>query len=310
MKKAILVSALLALVTSTWAQQQAAPQQRQPQQQAPPAAPGAQSTSPVAKQPQPKSQAEIQALQAMFQAPDTDSRIKAADEFIAKFADSDFKALANMVLAESYGQKGDNDKRIIYAERALEADPKSYMSMLMLANAIAGGTREHDLDREEKLGRAEKYAHDAMDIVKAAPRPRPDITDEQWAQAKKEFEAQGHEALGMVAMVRKKHDVAIQEFTTAAGQTANPESTAPIRLGQAYAAAGKLDEAIAQFDKVIANPATPAQFKQYAQAQRAAALQKKGGAAAPATPPAGTAAPAAGTQPAPAPAPAPAQPKP
>ena len=42
------------------------------------------------KQPAPKSQKEVDALNAMFQATDNDGRIKAANELLTKFADKAF----------------------------------------------------------------------------------------------------------------------------------------------------------------------------------------------------------------------------
>ncbi len=259
-------------------------QQQQPAAQPAPAAPPA-STSPVAKQPQPKSAEELQALQAMFQAPDHDARIKAADDFVAKFPSTEFKAFALMIAAETARQKNDHEKAIIYAERALEADPQNYMSMIILAGELAGTTREHDLDREEKLKRAEKYANQSLDLLKEAPRPRADVTDEQWAAAKKEFESQAHVALGAAHMVRKNCDGAISELTTATG-IATPDPAAQIRLGMAYSQCGKQDDAIGVFDKVIAAADVPAPFKQFAQQEKQKAVQKKGGAApaAPAAP--------------------------
>src|SRR5437879_6516137 len=111
-----------------------------------------------AKQPAPKSKEEMDALQAMIQAPDADARIKAAENLVTKFADTDFKALAFYMEAVSYQQKNDYEKMIVSAERSVQADPKQYAALLMLARGIAQRTREFDLDREEKLTRAEKYA--------------------------------------------------------------------------------------------------------------------------------------------------------
>jgi tetratricopeptide (TPR) repeat protein len=152
------------------------------------------------------------------------------------------------------------------------------MAMIILASELAGTTREHDLDREEKLKRVEKYANQSMEILKTAPRPRPDVTDEQWAGAKKEFEAQARVALGAAHLVRKNCDAAISEFTAATSVPA-PDPAAQIRLGMAYSQCGKQDEAIAMFDKVIAATDLPPAFKQYAQQEKQKAVQKKGGAA-------------------------------
>lgn len=298
MKKRFLVRALLALATAGISF--AAPQA----QQAAPAAGG----TPVAKQPRVKSQAEGQALQAVFQAPDLDARLKAAEEFLSKYADSEFKSFALMLEAETYRQKNDYEHTIIYSERTLEADPQNYMAMLLLGSTIAQRTREFDLDREEKLGRSEKYAKAALELLKAAPKPRPDVTDEQWNQAKADFTAQAHEALALAAMARKNYPAAIEEFKTAVASGSTPDPATQVRLGAAYNLAGKYDDAIAVLTKVMETPEIHPQIRQIAQAERARAIQAKGGPAKPAAAPAAST-PAAAPAPATAPA-APAAPKP
>ena len=240
-----------------------------------------------AKQPQPKSQKELDAINAMIGAQDPDSRIKAADELVTKFADTDFKSLAFYVKAFSYEQKGDQDKMIIFAEQTVEADPKHYMAMLMIARGLALRTREHDLDKEERLGKAEKYAKQAMELVKTAEKPNPQVTDEQWVGAKKDFESQGHESLGIIAQARKKYDVAVSEYKLAYEGGSQPEPALLVRMGQAYNLGGKYDEAIVELNKVLGDEKASAQIKQFAQAERVRASQaKNAGAPKPAAPPA------------------------
>ncbi len=252
--------------------------------------------STAAKQPQPKSKGEVEALQALFNAGTPDARIKAGDELLTKFADTEFKPIALFFIAASYEQKGDFDKMTVYAERTLEADPGNYNAMLMLARNLAQRTREHDLDKEEKLTKADKYAHQAETALKDAAKPNPQITDDQWNTAKKELNAQVHESLGLSAMVRKKYDVAVTEFKTALENSQEPATS--VRLGAAYNQAGKYDEAIAVLDKVMAQPDVNPQIKQFAQAEKVRATQAKNGPAKPATPPPGaTTPPAGGTTP-------------
>jgi tetratricopeptide (TPR) repeat protein len=272
-----------------------------------------QPAAPPVKQPSVKSAAEGQALQAIFQTADAPTRIKLATDFVVKFADSDFKALVLMVTAETYRQQNDYANMIIYAERTLEADPNNYMAMLLLASGIAQRTREFDLDREEKLGRVEKYANATMELVKTATKPNPQMTDEQWAQAKVAFNAQAYEALAMAAMARKNYGLAIAEFKTAIELSKPPDPATQARLGTVYIKAEKYDEAIAILDQALAAPDIHPQVKQYAQAERLRAIQAKGGPAKPAAPPPAAPAPAAtpapAAPPAPAAAPAPAEPK-
>ncbi len=287
MKKVTLAAAMLmasSLIVFGGQKQQAAQPAQAPTAEAP--------QSPVAKQPVPKSQEEVQALQAIAQAPDADTRVAAVENLITKFADSEFKAWALMAAAATMKDSNKHDKAIIYAERALEADPQSYMAMIILSSELADTTREHDLDRDEKLARVEKYATKAIEIVKAAPRPQPGITDEQWAAGQADLIAQAHGALGAARMVKKDCDGGLPELT-AAVSVPNPDPRSQLRLGMADTDCGKPDEAIAIYDKLIASDLPPV-FKQFAEREKQKAVQKKGGAAAPA--PAASAAPAAQPQ--------------
>ena len=129
------------------------------------------------KGPAPKSKGELEALQALQAAGnDPDKAIAASENLITKFADTDFKAVALYIEADAYQRKGDFDHMVIFAERALEADPKDFRAMIMLANHYATHTRENDLDREEKLGKSEKYANQVIDLMKTATKPNPQIT--------------------------------------------------------------------------------------------------------------------------------------
>lgn len=227
------------------------------------------------KQPKPKSQKEVEAIQAVFGAQDPDARIAAAESLIVKFADTEFKSLAMYIATVSAEQKNDTEKIMIYGERTLEADPKNYGAMLVMARALASRTREFDLDKEDKLSKATKLANDALGMVTTAPKPRPDIPDEQWEAAKKDFAAQGHEAKGLAAMVRKKYDEAITELKMASDLQQQKDPATMVRLASVYTDAGKYDEAIALCDQISAMADAPAQIKQVAsQTKMKAAMAK------------------------------------
>jgi tetratricopeptide (TPR) repeat protein len=236
-----------------------------------------------AKQPQAKSQKEVDAINAIFNTQDPDGRIAAAESLLTKFADTEFKAIALQLAADAAMRKNDFEKMVIYSERTIEADPQNYGAMLMLATGTAQKTREFDLDKEEKLQKAEKYAKRAMEIIPTAPKPRPDVTDEQWTGAKNDAMGQAHEALGLVAMVRKKYDVAVTEFKTSTEITPSPDPATQVRLAAAYDLNGNPDAAIAVLDKLLATPDLNAQIKQVAQNERATAVKIKTGAAKPPT---------------------------
>ena len=230
------------------------------------------------------SKGEYEGYVAMHQATDADSRIKAAEAFLAKYSDSQFKAEAFYMIAISYESKGDNAKAVAYAEQSVTANPKFYTALLFMAKSTVAKTREFDLDKEEKLTRAEKYATDAIELALVAPKPNPQVPDAQWEGIKKDYAAEGHLALGMAAAVRKKYDVAIKEYQKSIELGSTPDAAVMVRLAQAYNLDHKYDEATAMANKVIAMTDVNPTVKSFAQAERARAAQGKAGPAKPADP--------------------------
>jgi tetratricopeptide (TPR) repeat protein len=235
----------------------------------------------------PKSQAESQALTALMQAATPDASIAAAEDFVVKFPQSDFKALAYLAEAQSYQQKNDYDHLVVAGEQSLESDPDDGVKvqvLLLLARSIALKTGEFDLDREEKLTKVEKYAGGAIDMLKTMPKPNPALPDAQWEAARAELTAQGHEALGLDQMVRKEYQKAVVEFKAATEISKDADPSFGVRLANAYDKAGKFDDAVAACDKVLAVPNLHPMIKQAAEAERARALKLKSGAPAAAKP--------------------------
>lgn len=245
------------------------------------------------KPPQPKTQEELKALQAMLQATDPDTQIKAAENVVENFADSDFKSIALEIIAANYERKGDFSKAVVFGERTLEADPSNFDAMLVLAREYTKNTHDTDFDKEDKLKKAEKYTNDAIAAINAASKPNPKLTDDQWVEAKKDYTADAHSVLGQIALVRKNPDLAVKEFKIAVDGAANPDPATYVRLAQADNLTGNYDDAIAAAEKAMKAPSAAPAVKQFAQAEKVRAVQKKGGAnpganAPAATPPAGT----------------------
>jgi tetratricopeptide (TPR) repeat protein len=261
--KRIILTGILALATgvsSLLAQQaqQAKPQQGQQQ-------PAAQPQQQEQLVPGTKSKAESDAVIAMVQAQNNpDAMIKAAEELLTKYSDTVFKEQALYMQAIGYQQKGDLDRAQIFAEKVLETNPKNFQASLMLGGLLAQRTRENDLDREEKLQRAEKHLTGTIETLKTAPKPNPQLTDEQWEEGKKFITAEAHNSLGLIALTRKKYDVAIAEFRTA--NEGDPQPAYQVRLASALLSSGKVDEAVAIVDKLLADPQLHPQIKNVAQA--------------------------------------------
>src|SRR5271169_6758588 len=115
------------------------------------------------KAPSPKSPAEgkaVMALQSAGGSNNPDDMIKAADELLTKFTDTDYKEWALSMEAKAYQMKGDAEHAQVYGQQALQANPKSYSMMLLLGEVIALHIGDHDLDRQDKLTAGAKYLTD------------------------------------------------------------------------------------------------------------------------------------------------------
>jgi uncharacterized protein HemY len=216
----------------------------------------------------PKSPKEQEAVVAVMKATTPDEKIAAAENLLTKYKDTEFKSYALLQAAQAAQMKRDPAGAIQYGNRAIEADDHNFQALLLVSGLLAQSTREFDLDKDEKLGRATKMANDAIAAVNAAAKPNPALTDDQWTGIKKDMVSQAHDTLGMVAMVNKKYDNAIAEFKNSIEAAATPELATSVRLAAAYTNTGKFDESMALLDKVSTEPGAPEPVKKAAQNEK------------------------------------------
>lgn len=225
-----------------------------------------------------KSKKEGEALMAIQNATDVDGRLSAIEKLLTGFADTEFKVVVLEMATELATMKNDPVQITIYAERTLEADPNNLVALTQLAKSTAMGTREFDLDKEEKLTKAEGYAKKVLTLAPTTKKTTAMLTDEQFAARVKDSVSQAHEALAQSALIRKKNDLAIEEYKLALETASMPDPATMVRLGVAYNGMQKYDEAIAILDKAIA-ASDNATVKQIAGQEKVKAATAKAAAA-------------------------------
>lgn len=240
-----------------------------------PAPAGAVGATGAPKGPHPKSAAENNAVLAMLKSPDPDSQIKAAEDLLKTYPDTDYKPQAWLVEAQAYNDKRDYTKAKSFGEQSLDADPTSYTTLLLLADVYSRSAKSTDLDLNDSLAKVDKYAKQALALLAAAKKPKEDLSDADWEAAKKDEESGAWLSLGFGAVLSKKFDDAKTDFQKGIDMSPNPLEM--LYIERAYADAKRYDDAIAWADKAAAAPNVPANLKQIAgnDKARAQALKAK-----------------------------------
>ncbi|MGD0578816.1 MAG: hypothetical protein ABSC08_07800 [Bryobacteraceae bacterium] len=226
----------------------------------------AQTANPIL--PKAKSKKEQDAVSAMYKAQGPDAQIAAAQDLITRYADTEFKGSAFYVMAFASDLKRDLINVVVYGEQSVAADPMNFGSMALMSRAIAQSTKKYDLDKAEKVARAQKLGKDALELAKKAPKPNSKMSDQEWAAAVSDMVSPAYEGMAYAAMVDEKYEECAADLKLGLDDSPRPDPALMVRAGFCYRLAKKYDEAVAMLDKAIADPNSVEQVKQ-------AAIQQK-----------------------------------
>jgi tetratricopeptide (TPR) repeat protein len=134
--------------------------------QNPPAGQAAGTAAPQGKRPpQAKTQPEFEAYKAAIAQTDPAALEKAADDFAAKFPDSELRPVLYKAAMQHYQQANNAEKMVEMARKALSYDPDDPEALLGVAQVLAERTRDTDLDKDQKLAEAKKDAEHSLATV-------------------------------------------------------------------------------------------------------------------------------------------------
>ncbi len=257
----------LLLAAATMAAAQARPQYQIPHPTAPPPAqsgdqnqspsnaPSASSASPQTqpghKLLQAKSQDELKAYQDAMSKTDPAQMEAAADAFAAKYPGSELKAALFVRAMNLYGQANNSEKLIELGRKAIAADPTNPVSLVQVGAALVEGTRDTDMDRDQRLAEAAKDAQGAVDNISQMMVP-PNASAERIAAVKASILTMAYDTLGMVDLNKKDPAGAEQQFLKAVDASkAQPEAVVFLRLSVAQDQLKKYPEALDSANKAL-----------------------------------------------------------
>ena len=217
MNRAAIVIAVLWISACAWAQDKPASQSA-PTAQAAPTAQGK-------RAPAAKTQPEFDAYKAAIQLSDPAAAEKAAEDFSAKYPDSELRVVLYKSAMQKY--QANADKMLELAQKSLAIDPDDPEALVTASQVLAEKTRDTDLDRDQKIAEAKKDAERALVTVDSDV-PTAGFPPEKIDQFKRFVRSEAYAILGTLASNAKNYTEA--ETNLRKSVEAFPEQVDPVAV--------------------------------------------------------------------------------
>jgi len=231
---------------------------------------------------QAKSQEELKAYQDAFAKTEPAALEAAADDFSAKYPNSELRASLYIRAMNLYSQSNNAEKVIVTGEKAIADDPTNPIPLVQVASAITETTRDTDLDREQQLALAAKDAHAAIDNIDTGLIIPANADPQRVAGAKRSILTMAYDTLGMIDLNKKDYSSAAQNLQKAIDENkTNPDPVLYLRLSVAQDHMQQYSQALDSANKALQYSKDGSATQNLAKQQQAR-VQKLMAAAAPA----------------------------
>jgi tetratricopeptide (TPR) repeat protein len=246
MKRAAIVIAVLGICGWSFGQGN-----NKPAAQNPPAGQAGQAAPAGKRPPAAKTQPEFEAYKAAVAQTDPAALEKSADDFAAKFPDSELRAMLYTTAMQRYQQANNTDKMMDMARKVLSIDPDDPAALVEIAQALAERTHDTDLDKDQRLAEAKKNAEHAL-VTIDTDIPTSGYPPEQLAAFKSFLRSEAYVILGTLSF--KASDWPDAELNLRKSIEALPQQPDPVavfRLAVALDMQNKLPEAMKYADQAV-----------------------------------------------------------
>jgi tetratricopeptide (TPR) repeat protein len=252
-------------MSTSGANPQATPQQQQPAPQQPAAATGTQTpaqgtqqapaqapSTPMKRQPQAKTQDEYKAYQEAAAKPDPTSLEQAANDFAAKYSTSELRSVLFQREMTMYQASNNAEKTIEAGKKVIAIDPDNAAALVTVALVIANKTRENDLDRDERMAEASKYANHALESIDNGTGIPAGTADDKVPMFKELVRSMAYSSLGTVEFNRKNYPQAETYLRKSVeNSTLQPDPVTWLQLSLALDRENKYSDALQAANKCI-----------------------------------------------------------
>src|ERR1700680_1408413 len=243
MKRAAIVIAVLGMCGWSFGQGNEKPAAQNPR---------AGQAAPAGKRPPAaKTQPEFEAYKAAVAQTDPAALEKSADDFAAKFPDSELRAMLYTTAMQRYQQANNTDKMVDMARKVLSIDPDDPAALVEIAQALAERTHDTDLDKDQRLAEAKKNAEHAL-VTIDTDIPTSGYPPEQLVAFKNFLRSEAYVILGTLSFKASNWpDAELNLRKSIEALPQQPDPVAVFRLAVALDMQNKLPEAIKYADQAV-----------------------------------------------------------
>jgi tetratricopeptide (TPR) repeat protein len=244
MKRAAILIAVLGISSWSFGQSNSNTAPQTGSGQAAGQTPGQAATPPGKRPPKVNSQEEFNAYKAVIALTDVAAQEKAANDFAAKYPESELRPLVFKAVMQRYQQANNGEKMVEMANKVLAIDGDDPEALLAVAQVEAEQTRDADLDKDQKLEDAKKKADHALVTVDTDV-PTSGYPPEQLAAYKGFLRSQAYFVLGTLSFKAKNWadaEANLRKSIDALPQ--QPDEIAVYRLAVALDMQNKIPEAL------------------------------------------------------------------
>lgn len=246
MKRAAIVIAVLGMCGWSFGQGN-----DKPAAQNPPAGQAGQAAPAGKRPPAAKTQPEFEAYKAAVAQADPAALEKSADDFAAKFPDSELRAMLYTTAMQHYQQANNTDKMMDMARKVLSIDPDDPAALVELAQALAERTHDTDLDKDQRLAEAKKNAEHAL-VTIDTDIPTSGYPPEQLVAFKNFLRSEAYVILGTLSFKASNWpDAELNLRKSIEALPQQPDPVAVFRLAVALDMQNKLPEAMKYADQAV-----------------------------------------------------------
>lgn len=182
------------------------------------------SAQPAAKRPpQAKTQAEYAAYNAAYALKGGAVVEKAADDFAAKYPDSELKPYLYAKAEHEYQQENNSAKMLAMGEKVLTLDPENTISLVLTAAVLSDSLSADDSDKQQKVSTIKLRAARALENVDNTNFGTTGIPQDQMTAYKNALRSMAHSALGITSLKLGDDAGAEKELKLAADLSQTPD---------------------------------------------------------------------------------------